>query len=38
MNKLDSNPYLLCFNNCVIDFKNKYLEKGNLMIIYQKVY
>ena len=28
MNKLDSNPYLLCFNNCVIDFKNKISRKG----------
>lgn len=28
MNKLDSNPYLLCFNNCVIDFKNKVSRKG----------
>lgn len=23
LNKLDTNPYLLCFNNFVIDFKNK---------------
>ena len=28
MNKLDSNPYLLCFNNCVVDFKNKICRKG----------
>ena len=28
MNKLDSNPYLLCFNNCVIDFKNRISRKG----------
>jgi len=28
MNKLDSNPYLLCFNNYVIDFKNKIHRKG----------
>ncbi len=27
-NKLDSNPYLLCFNNYVIDFKNKIHRKG----------
>lgn len=26
--KLDDNPYLLCFNNCVIDFKNKTHRKG----------
>ena len=23
INKMDNNPYLLCFNNYVIDFKNK---------------
>ena len=28
MDKLDSNPYLLCFNNFVIDFKNKIHRKG----------
>ena len=28
MNKLDSNPYLLCFNNFVIDFQNKTYRKG----------
>jgi len=28
MNKLDSNVYLLCFNNYVIDFKNKIHRKG----------
>jgi len=28
MNKLDSNVYLLCFNNYVIDFKNKTHRKG----------
>ena len=28
LNKLDSNPYLLCFNNYVIDFKNKTYRKG----------
>jgi P4 family phage/plasmid primase-like protien len=26
--KLDQNPYLLCFNNYVIDFKNKCHRKG----------
>ena len=28
MNNLDNNPYLLCFNNYVIDFKNKIYRKG----------
>ena len=28
MNKLDSNPYLLCFNNYVVDFKTKTYRKG----------
>tara|TARA_B100000902_G_scaffold314934_1_gene305850 strand:- start:50 stop:2884 length:2835 start_codon:yes stop_codon:yes gene_type:complete len=28
LDKLDSNPYLLSFNNCVIDFKNKISRKG----------
>jgi P4 family phage/plasmid primase-like protien len=28
MNKLDANPYLLCFNNYVIDFANKIHRKG----------
>ena len=28
MNKLDSNPYLLCFNNFVVDFNNKIYRKG----------
>ena len=28
MNKLDQNPYLLCFNNCVVDFKEKQARKG----------
>ena len=28
LNKLDSNPYLLCFNNYVIDFKEKKYRKG----------
>ena len=28
MNKLDNNPYLMCFNNCVIDFKNRTYRKG----------
>lgn len=28
MNKLDTNPYLLCFNNGIIDFKEKCFRKG----------
>ena len=28
MTKLDSNPYLMCFNNYVIDFKSKTHRKG----------
>jgi len=28
MDKLDSNVYLLSFNNCVVDFKNKISRKG----------
>jgi len=28
INKLDKNPYMLCFNNGVIDFKNKTHRKG----------
>ncbi len=28
LDKLDSNPYLLCFNNFVIDFKSKNYRKG----------
>ena len=28
MEKLDSNPYLICFNNFVIDFKKKQHRKG----------
>lgn len=28
MNKLDTNPYLLCFNNGVVDFKEKVFRKG----------
>ena len=28
MNKLDANPYLMCFNNYVIDFKSKTHRKG----------
>ena len=28
MNKLDQNPYLLCFKNCVVDFKKKTHRKG----------
>jgi P4 family phage/plasmid primase-like protien len=26
--KLDQNPYLLCFNNCIVDFKEKRARKG----------
>ena len=28
MEKLDMNPYLMCFNNGVVDFKNKVFRKG----------
>lgn len=28
MQKLDTNPYLLCFNNGVVDFKSKIFRKG----------
>jgi len=28
MSKLDRNPYLLCFNNGVVDFKQKVFRKG----------
>ncbi len=28
LNKLDSNPYLMCFNNYVVDIKNKTHRKG----------
>ena len=28
MNKLDANPYLMCFNNYVVDFKSKTHRKG----------
>lgn len=28
LEKLDQNPYLLCFNNYVVDFKNKCHRKG----------
>lgn len=28
INKMDQNPYLLCFNNYVIDFKTKMCRKG----------
>ena len=28
INKLDANPYLLCFNNYVVDFKTKTHRKG----------
>lgn len=26
--KLDQNPYILCFNNCVVDFKTKEVRDG----------
>ena len=29
LNKLDTNPYLLCFNNGIIDFKTKEFRKGH---------
>ena len=28
LNKLDQNPYLMCFNNYVVDFKEKIYRKG----------
>ena len=28
INKLDANPYYLCFNNYIVDFKNKIYRKG----------
>jgi P4 family phage/plasmid primase-like protien len=28
MEKLDTNPYLLCFNNGVVDFENRIFRKG----------
>ena len=28
INKMDQNPYLLCFNNYIIDFKNKVHRQG----------
>ena len=28
LNKLDNNPYLICFSNFIIDFKNKIYRKG----------
>ena len=28
VNKLDKNPYLLCFNNYVVDFKEKTWRNG----------
>ena len=28
MDKLDQNPYLLCFNNCVVDFKTNEIRDG----------
>jgi P4 family phage/plasmid primase-like protien len=29
LQRMDTNPYLLCFNNGVIDFKEKVFRKGN---------
>jgi P4 family phage/plasmid primase-like protien len=29
LEKLDTNPYLLCFNNGVVDFKTRSFRKGN---------
>lgn len=29
LDKIDSNPYLICFKNCVIDFKEKKSRSGN---------
>jgi len=28
ISKIDQNPYLLCFNNCVVDFKDKRHRRG----------
>ena len=28
LDKLDKNPYLMCFNNGIIDFKEKEFRKG----------
>ena len=28
LERLDQNPYLMCFNNCVVDFKNKCHREG----------
>ena len=38
LNKLDQNPYLLCFNNYVIDFKKKNIELGHPRRLYFKMY
>ena len=37
MNKLDSNPHLLCFNNYVEILKLKLIEKVDLMILFQNL-
>jgi len=29
LKKLDSNPYIICFKNCVVDFKEKRARRGN---------
>jgi P4 family phage/plasmid primase-like protien len=29
VNKTDSNPYIICFKNCVVDFKEKRARRGN---------
>lgn len=29
LEKIDSNPYLICFKNCVVDFNEKRARKGN---------
>lgn len=29
LHKIDSNPYLICFKNCVVDFKEKCARVGN---------
>ena len=35
LNKLDANPYLMCFNNYVVDIKNKTYRKGRPDDLYQ---
>ena len=36
-NKLDKNPYILGYKNCVIDFKIKHIVLVNMMIMYLKI-